>query len=666
VKTRRAAIAAGLMAGVAALPLTASAQSASDAPQGSATASTVSVNVSLAPIASTVNGTGVLSGLASAFETLKATLCPTSPVGCDLTIPNSLPLSLAVKIAQANATGVYNATATDVTSGQSSASPVTTDWHTLNVDIQALEDELTNLIQGSATQLATNGVAGLTGFLSSNGPGKLTLSSPLGTADFHILGTVAANLNWGKLADRTNDSANAVRVTIDNGSLPASVNGSLVSVDPFHAYAMNAAAPATSDGVTGPQVSAANTSVGVHLPALTVAGVNASNLSSLATELKSLIDALSKAIADPSSAGNILSSVPGVPPALQGPLTTIGGLVNQTVGTVTGAAPVANTVDISALKQWDATLSAALDGLRGVINAVADLPSVTDLVTSTDNIATTQTAPRPQGGIKSTATAALGSLAVLPIGGSLSGLLSNVLKNVTPTTPLIEVKGITSSASAEVGPGSTSPTGTGGLGSLTVLGQTIDLQNTLGLGAGQEIVKQLRFPGLGANGGDGWLTLRITRGLPQIVADTDTNRAVTMAELAISLSNGCGGSCTDSLGLPTTTAANANVAPHTASTGGGTTGIQALGGDADLVGLGISNVTAAVSMNGLPCSANCDQQSCHGPGTGPTCPDTANIASLPKTGMLGGFAIPAGLLLIAVAISLRLVPSLRTRARRMR
>jgi len=669
VKTRRAVIAAGMVAGVAALPLSASADSTS-APTGSATASTVSLTVSLAPIANVVNPTGVLGQLSAAFDQLKSALCPTSPVGCDLELPTSLPQSLTVHIAQANANAVFNTLATDVASGHSDASPVTTDWTVLNADLTALETELTNLIQGSATSLATNGVAGLTSFLTSNGPGKLTLSTPLGTADLHILGTVAANLNQSGVSNQTSDSANAVRIDLSGSSLPAAVQGSLVSVDPFHAYAMNAATPATADGVAGPQVSAANTSVGVKLPALAINGASAANLGALATELKSLVNALTNAIANPTQAGSILSSVQGLPPALQGTLSTIGGLVNQTLGGaagtvsgVVGSAPVSAPIDLTALKAWDANLSAALDGLNALINAVAglDLPDVSNLVTSTANIATTKTSPRAAGGVTSTATSTLGAINVLPIGGTLAGLLQVLPTGspITATTPLLSIDGITSTATAEVGPGTSSPVGSGGIQGLSILGQHIDLGGTLGLSPGKQVTEQVGIPGLGANGGTGYLTVLISEGVPQVVADTAAYRAVNMAELDVQLINGCGGACSSSaLTLPISALANV-AAPRAATTGSGT-GVAALGNDGNLVRAAVADVTAAASMNGST------PPGCNGPGSGPSCPVQGNVVGLPKTGMLGGAAIPAALLLIAVAISLRLVPGLRTRVRRVR
>ncbi len=657
-------LAGGLMAGLAALPLSASADT-SAAPQGSATASTVTLKVSLQPLTkalSTVTGaTGVdpLAQLASAFETLKGALCPAAaaPVGCDLSIPSSLPNSLTVNIAQANASAVFNDAATDVASGSSSATPVNTDWKALNADISALETELTNFIQGGATQLSQGGLGALTGFLTSSGPGKLSLTSPLGTAEFNILGSVAASLNQTGKANQAEDVANAVKVNVTNDPTgTGALQNALVKVDPFTADALNAATTSPT-GVKGPQVSAANTSVGVSLPALLVNTASSANLASLQAELKSLVNALTSAIANPSQAGNILGSVPGVPAQLQGTLSTIGGLVNQTLGTVTSTVPVSGApIDLTALKAWDTQLSAALDGVNQLAAAIGGLPDVTNLVTSTANIATAKTTPLAAGGVDSTATASLGALDVLPIGGTLSGLLHTLsLPNVTPTTPLISIDGITSTAHAAVGQGTSSPTGSGGLNSIRILGQQIDLDKTLGLTNGTSITKTIGVPGLGANGATGYLTLLISEGQPHTVIDTPTSRAIDMATLDVQLINGCASSCADAITLPGlsgVTAANTAAAPRTASSGGSSNGVQALGSDGDVVRIAVSDTSAAASMNGLPGGTQTNQ--------------VESVTSLPKTGMFGGAGIAAGLGLIGVAISLRVIPGLRSRSRRVR
>src|SRR5258708_1722042 len=155
VKSSRTALAAGLMAGLAALPLTASAADA--APTGSASASALHVQISLAPLAATVNGTGALGQLHDAFEMLKTALCGAQAPTCDLglSIPKTLPDSLTLDVAQALVDSTtYNAAGNDLVSGKSSSTPIATDWAALNTNITALQTLLTNLINQGTGDLA--------------------------------------------------------------------------------------------------------------------------------------------------------------------------------------------------------------------------------------------------------------------------------------------------------------------------------------------------------------------------------------------------------------------------------------------------------------------------------------------------------------------------------
>jgi hypothetical protein len=148
-----------------------------------------------------------------------------------------------------------------------------------------------------------------------------------------------------------------------------------------------------------------------------------------------------------------------------------------------------------------------------------------------------------------------------------------------------------------------------------------------------------------------------------------------MAALEVRLINGDVACTTDASkchDIVPGTSTSAGAAPRAASSGSGIKGFGDPG--TNIARVALADTTAAASMNGQgnpPCVTDCNpgnQPGCNGPGSGPSCPlsETAAIASLPKTGMLGGFAIPAGLLLIAVAISLRVAPGLRTRLRGMR
>jgi hypothetical protein len=410
VKTSKAALAAGLFAGLAALPLTT--VSAANAPSGNASASALTVKLSLAPL-KTLAGASNWAQVESALSQVQQALCG-SQVGCNplgLTLPTSLPDSLTVRVAQAEDAATFNEKALDVVAGHSDSTPVASDWTVLNANLKALGDLITNLVQGGLNDVANQDLSALQGLLSPTN-GNLTANIPvLGTASFDLLGTVAASLP-GKAVDQ----ATAVQVT---GSGP--VDGLDVTVDPFHATAVDTAG-AVANKVDGAQVSADNSLTKVSLPALSITGSNAADLKGLATELKTLIDAITNVLANPTQAGSILGAAASALPApLQGPLGTIGGTLSGVTGTVTSGVSSAAGVDLTGLKALDTSLSAALDSLNALINALAavQLPDVSSLITSTADIATAKTVPVAGGGVASTATATLGAVDVLPIGSTL-------------------------------------------------------------------------------------------------------------------------------------------------------------------------------------------------------------------------------------------------------
>jgi hypothetical protein len=668
------------MAGLSALPLTASAAAPAAAPNGSASAAALQLTISLQPLKSIVNTAGGLAGGAFSWQTvtnelsqLQSVLCG-SPLGCQplgLTIPKDLPDSLTVRVAQANDNATLNSLASDIVAGHSDSTPVATNWEVLNANLGALQTLVTSFInQGTSaltSALQTGNVNALSGFLSAGLSGNgLSLSAPvLGTASLNLLGTVQANLPLKNATDKVFDTANAVSITgIGTGLVDPSKTG-LVTVDPFSACAASANL-ATQCHVDSAQVGAQNSLVAVKLPDLLGTSVDAGNLKAAAGTLQQLVDALSKAIADPSNAGSILTTVSSsLPSALQGPVSQLGGVLNSTVSQVTGTVSTSTPIDLSALKLWDTKLAAALDSLNGVIDALAklQLPDITNLVTSKEDIATAKTVPVLGGGVASTATSTLGSLSVLPIGAALTNLVNTAittaglpLSQVSATTPLLSIDGITSSAQAAVGAGSSSPTGSAGLRTISVLGQTIDLDNAtkgLALGPGQEWNIPVTIPALGS------VTLDITRGVPQIVADTPTYREVHMAALDVRLINGLVGCSSSSCSNPlsgVTGLTGAVGALNVAGAGSNGSGIAALGSNGSTileVAAPMAQAMAAMDIVPVSCTVNCGN-----PGS--------NQASLVSTGMLGGNALPAGLLLVAVAISLRLLPNLRLKLRRVR
>lgn len=660
------------MAGLSALPLTASAADAVPAPSGSASAAALSLTLSTVPLKTIVNTAGGVTGAFSwqtvtgALQQLQQTLCPTS-TGCPLglTIPTDLPDSLTVRVAQAEDTASLSQAATDVVAGHSDSTPVATDWAALNANISALESQLAKYIDGGTTaltNLATDPLA-LTSFLANVSTNGVSLNlGPLGVAKFNILGTVAANLNQKGITDHPYDSATAVDIqNIGQGIAPSGAPLGFVTVDPFQACAANSAV-VSKCSASQPQVSASNNIVSVGLPDLLGASANLGNLQNLAGELKSLINLLSQAIADPTNAGSILTGgASSLPSPLSGPVATLGGILSGAVNTVTTDTGL-NTVDLTALKTWDTKLNDTAAALTNVIDALTSLqlPDVTKLVTSANDLATSKTTPMAGGGVASIATSTLGSVSILPIGGSLTSIVNSAisasglsLKQVTASTPLLQVTGITSESDASVGPnGAGSENASSGLGSVSILGQTINLDDaTTGtlLAPGSEINIPVTIPVLGT------VTLDITRGVKQVVADTPSYREVRMAALDITLTNGYVGcqtsKCTNPLQLG---AGNLRVAAPASS---GTHGIAALGPDGlKMLDLGAPVTDAAASMTTINCTVDCSKLRT----------TSGSQAGLPPTGMLGGTALPAGLLLIAVAISLRVLPSLRLKLRRVR
>ena len=703
-------LAAGMMAGLVSLPLSASADTA---PGGSASASALQVKVSLYPVQAVAGQAGpALDALAGALAQLKAALC-TSPGNnvpalapqqvCDeLTLP-SLPDNLTVQIAHAEDTASLNSAATDLVGGKSSSTPVNTSWTALQANLGTLEQTIAQVLSGNLGDTAGAITDAVSGALAGATTGTYSATIPaIGTAKFNIFGTVNA-----ALPGNGHDQATAVQVS---GDPSGPTNGLNVTVDPFDAYAVNAAMAADpSLKLAGPQASAANTVVGVSLPDLV--GQVAPSLPSLtaaANLLKTVVSALSNAVADPTQAGSILDTAAAQIPAdpapglglqstLQTSLQSMGTAINGAATSTAGNVPAAV---MDPAKQLLSSLAATLDGLNAVIDAASNLqlPDVTNLVSSANDIASAKTVPLAGGGVQSVATSTLGSVSVLPIGNALAqavntavGLLpSGTLSTVTDKTALLSVDGINASAITSVGPAAAAcgsgdhpyACGSAGLHTISVLGQSIDLDQAtagLALGPGQEWRHAFDFPGLGPAGSDGWLTLDVTRGVPQIVVDTPTSREVDMAALDIRLINGKLGcdsnsNCSDPLAVSAPSTGN-TAGAHTASTNGGSNGIAALSSDPSTPS-NLLDIAApsAISKTSMDVSKDTNQNNpptppagCNGTGSA-TCPlaSVQSITSLPKTGMFGGAALPAGLLLVAVAISLRVVPGLRTRVRRVR
>lgn len=666
-KTRKAALAAMAAAGLAALPLTAAAadESLAALPQGSAEGYAAQVSVSLAPLTNSAAGP-VINNVLGTLNTLYGDLCgpggaAASSPGClqGLKIPTTLPSSVSVSLAHSIASGILNKDTSDVLAGKSSSNPVRTTWDELNIDLGVIEGAIQNEVNsinallGSQLQ-ALNSVPGV----------SIPASGLLGVNALNVEGTVDAFLNQANTANKYATTANAVSV---NGVAGSNLSGLDVSVDPYSAVAANskALANATANGipssVTTPQVSAQNNVAHVGLPAVAVQGVTSADLSGLISQVKGLTTNLLNAIAAAQQGGlsSLTSAIQNTPLA---PLTP-----------VLNSLPTAssNTVDLAPFKSLATLLSAQVDKLTALNASLASLPDLRNVVYAGPALSSAILHQLKGGGVEAFSTSDLAAINVLPVGGSIASALQPVvstlnLSAITDKTALLSIDGVSSSSDATIAnDGSGVALGTGHLASITVLGQTLptDILNKV-LTPGVEVEVILTLP-------QGALSLDITQGVPNVISNTSTNRHVSMATLDIRLINGAipcntGANC---IQLPT---GSSPAGAHTAAAmGSQSTGISYLGGDGLLAEVGIGRTESlvtegttpqgcAVACTPPPCTSNCSpvQQSQIFP--------TTTSANLPATGMFGGGVLPAGLLLIAVAISLRLVPSLRSRLHRVR
>ncbi|HEX6492982.1 MAG TPA: hypothetical protein VF112_05690, partial [Candidatus Dormibacteraeota bacterium] len=125
--------------------------------------------------------------------------------------------------------------------------------------------------------------------------------------------------------------------------------------------------------------------------------------------------------------------------------------------------------------------------------------------------------------------------------------------------PLLDIKGVNSSAQAAVGGGAASPHGTAGFAEIDVLGVPVaGATDALGITPGTE--KDVHLPGTG-------LALQISRGVPSVGFDTPLHRAVSVTGLDVRLVGDGAGPLGDLLGgSPGTAAAGKPIVAVTLAT----------------------------------------------------------------------------------------------------
>ena len=590
--------AAGLIAtaGLVTAPLAAAAEPAPNLPTGDAQAS--AVQVSLAPSA-------LLTALPAVNGVLHHALAGARE-GTDL----------VVRLAGAQAAGQLVAPTADLQQGHAESTALDLDLSPLNDQLTSLQGALDGVLSTLHTlQLPTDGMLG-PGAIASGGSllSGVLGSSPLGAALPPQLGGLLSGLTQlqtllgGISADGTPAAvlhglaprlAETVRARYHVPGFPDTpvADASLADINlpagaplqlrlaPFHARAVNSSL-ATVNHIDAAQSSADN-------------------------EISTL-DLTPKLALPTSGELGALSGLPGI----------VTGLLGQPAGLPTGL--IANLTQLSPLLGPDGLVGALLGGGIGL----------NSLVRATDVASTATVQPAGAGAEQALASTRVGDLQVLPQGASLlRGIASNLPVDAAAgltqrlgslaDLPLLDIKGVNSSAQAALGGGAASPHGSAGFAEVDVLGVPVaGPGDALGIAPGTE--RDVHLPGTG-------LALQISRGVPSVGFDTPLHRAVSVTGLDVRLVGDGSGPLGDLLGgsLGTAAAGKPIVSVTLASSAAQIASAPA----------------TAVAATAAPAVLTAAQ--------GPISPSTGMFASPAPLGVAAGLAL--------VALSLQLVPRLAAR-----
>jgi hypothetical protein len=625
--------AAGLIAaaGIVIAPLPAAADPAPNLPTGSAQAS--AVQVSLSPSA-------LLTALPAVNGALHRALAGASAD------------DLVLRLAGTQASGQLLTPTADLQQGHAESTA-------LDVNLAPLGDQLTSLqgaLNGALATLRTLQLPGggalspgaisqgsglLSGVLGANPlggtlPPQLTgLASGLAQVQA-LLGGITGDGGPGgalhgldpKLAETVSARYNVpgfpntpvADASLADINLPAGAPLQL-KLAPFHARAVNSAL-ATVNHIDAAQSSADNEISSLDLTprlALPTGGAPGS-LGGLSGIVTGLLDHQTGLPAVES----LLQGTTGAPGLLQG-LPIVGG--QDPAGALHAVQGLTSSLaTLSPLLGSDSLVGALLNGGLGL----------NSLVRATDVASNSAVQPASGGAVQALASTRVGELQVLPLGASLlrgvlGGLPTDAAAGLTQRLgnlaelPLLDIKGVNSSAQTALGGSAGSPRGSAGFAEIDVLGAPVaGPGDALGIAPGSE--KDVRIPGTG-------LQLLISRGLPTVGFDTPVHRSVSVTGLDVRLVNDGGGPLGDLLG--------------------GSLGTAAAGRPIAAVSLASSAAQiasappGAVSGTAAPALLTAAQ--------GPVSPSTGAFAGVLPVGTAAALAV--------LALSLQLVPRLAARLR---
>lgn len=478
-----------------ALPVVAPATSRADTtPTPSGSAKAVSLQLSLSPQAL------VNIALPQALTSLLASL----PCNVGTVAGNALTSTTTVSLDASSNDGTLNSGATDFVSGEATS-------EALGVDLQGINDLVTgieNVLNGDFSCLTGGSSTGLPVDVQS-------LLTPLTTA-LHgvtqpLLGELSASININK----------TLHVTLDQNPLTADLLdlhtplGDL-NLGPYDAVAVTQAGAQKFGISTGPQLEAHNSTtnidVGAKLPLGSLGSLG--NLGDLFTNLTKTIQGDLSSVT--SQLGLLGGGAAPTSSVVNTVCTTLGGLLGTTglnCSTLSANPATGASTLLPQLTSLQGSLTSLLNGLPALQNLLGALPSSIDLLGLIQTGGETSSVlTQPQnGGVHSMASTVLPDLKVLEVAG----------------TPLIEVKGLSSSAEAFVnGVDTSAPKGTVNFLELDILGHGITIP---GVGTNQTITVPTPL---------GDVTVVIGLGTPQTINNTPNRKTEAASALHVALING--------------------------------------------------------------------------------------------------------------------------------
>lgn len=497
----RAVGVAGLITFIA-LPVIAPVTSSADTtPSGLAKASSMSLSLSPQALA--------VLALPSQLQTALSAL----PCNVGTVLTNALTDTTTVALDAASNNGTLNNAAGDLLSGEATSEAV-------HIGLAGVDDLVSGVnkvlngdlacLTGNSTTLPVNVSSLLTQLQGSLG----NVTAPLQS----VLGSLGGSLNINQvlhvLLDQQPQSSDVLNLT---GPLTN------LQLGPYDAVAVSQAGAQKYGITTGPQLEAHNTTtnlgIGQSLPLGSLGNVS-ELLSNLVSTVQTDLSGVTSQIT--SLGGNSVTTS-----VVQTVCSTISGLL-PTGGLNCSSLPVDPTSAVSTLlpqlTSLQSTLQGVLNGLPALQNVLRMLPSslnLADLINTAGDTSSVLTQPQ-NNGVHSLATTSFADLKVLQ-------LLGNALPGLGTDAPLLELKGISSSAEALVnGSDASAPKGTVSLGELDVLGHAIPLT---GLGTGQTITIPTPL---------GDLSVVVAIGTPQTINNTPQRKTIQASALTVQIINGDG------------------------------------------------------------------------------------------------------------------------------